>query len=115
MLIVAKSATTAALANLFSRELPKAPQLKIVWLTPVLGLPDQPGKIAAIDAPGLLVIGTADHHYDSALVEQLLASDRLTPCIIEGGDHSLDIAGDVPGSVAALGATLDAVRMFLER
>lgn len=115
LLIVAKSATTAALANLFSRELPEVPSLKIVWLTPVLGLPDQPGKIAAIDATGLLVIGTADHHYDPALAEQLLAPGRLTPCIIDGGDHSLDIAGDVPGSVMALGATLDAIRLFLER
>lgn len=115
LIIVAKSATTAAVANLFSRELPKIPSLKIVWLTPVLGLPDQPEKIAAIDTPGLLVIGTADHHYDSTIIEQLLAHGRLTPCIIDGGDHSLDIAGDVPGSVAALGAALGAIRAFLDR
>jgi hypothetical protein len=114
VVIVAKSITTVAIANLLSTVLPSGPRLRIVWLTPLIAIPEQCERIAAIATPGLIVIGDRDPVYDAANMDRLLANKHLQACVIAGGDHSLDIAGDIPASIAALNQAIAAIGAFID-
>jgi len=86
-LIVAKSLGTMAAPLAAERGLPA------VWLTPLLEITAVAEAMAANPAPQLLVGGTADDLWDSALAAEL----RGRGCEvleIQGGDHLLMASGD---------------------
>jgi predicted alpha/beta-hydrolase family hydrolase len=77
---------------------------------PVLGR-----QMQECDTPSLTIIGTADPHYDVDYLERLALNQRHEILSIQDGDHSLDLAGDLEGSIVALRRVVDAIGEFVEK
>jgi hypothetical protein len=105
LVLVGKSLGTHALAHLVSLGADAA----LVWLTPPLAGLD--ASIAETQQRSLVVIGTADPHYDDALMAPLRARHRVLE--IEDADHALEIAGDEAKTSAAHATWLGALRAFV--
>jgi hypothetical protein len=103
-LLIAKSLGTNAAALAAARGLPA------VWLTPVLTMPWVVAALERATAPFLLVGGTADKLWDSAVAH------RLTPYVfeVEDADHGMYVPGPLTDSIAVLGRMVTAVEEFLD-
>jgi hypothetical protein len=103
-LLIAKSLGTNTAALATERSLPA------VWLTPVLTMPWVATALSRATAPFLLVGGTADTHWDSAL------AGHLSPHVleVEGADHGMYVPGPLTESVAVLARVVTAVEEFLD-
>lgn len=112
LIVIGKSVGTRAMGHILTAEtLP--PVSRAVWLTPLLHDPLLREQLRSIVTPSLAVIGTADEHYDPTYIQELQETHGYVTTIIAGANHSLDITGDVLGSVRALSGTLEAVAEFL--
>ncbi len=106
LVLVGKSLGTIALAELYrTADLGQAPS---IWLTPLLGQEAVRNALASLDAPALVVLGTADPHSDPALLPQ----DGFETLVVEGADHGLELPDPV-ASVDALRRVVDAMARFL--
>lgn len=103
-LLIAKSLGTNAAVLAAARSLPA------VWLTPMLAVPWVAAALGRATAPFLLVGGTADESWDSALAH------RLSPHVLEvdGADHGMCVPGPLTQSIAVLGRVVAAMEEFLE-
>jgi hypothetical protein len=103
-LLIAKSMGTYACGLAADRDLPA------VWLTPLLTLPHVVAALDRATAPFLLVGGTADPGWDSAVAR------RLTPHVFEvvGADHGMYVPGPLTASIAMLARVVDATAEFLD-
>jgi hypothetical protein len=61
----------------------------------------------------LIVIGTADPHFNEALLDEIKRETDSEMLIIEGADHSLEIGGDVLRSLAAMEKVIRAIQSFV--
>jgi hypothetical protein len=93
---VAKSLGTLVLAYLL--ELSELPNQEFIWLTPIFKNAMFLETVTTKPHKGLFAIGSSDQHFDLALLEQVKASGGQV-LVFEGANHSLEIAGDVIGSV----------------
>jgi hypothetical protein len=102
--VIAKSLGTYAAGQAADRGLPA------IWLTPLLHDPVLVTALRAATGPFLLVGGTADRAWDSALARD------LTPHVleIEGADHGLYVPGRLAASAEVLGRMATAVEDFLD-
>lgn len=87
-LVVAKSLGTWAAPLAAERQLPA------IWLTPILEIPEIAQAIADNPAPQLLVGGTADAFWHSAIARDL-ESPTCQVCEIADADHVMMVPGDV--------------------
>lgn len=113
--LIGKSMGTLAIAGLDPATLAGRRSPHVVWLTPLLRDPAVLAAIRAVDRPGMVVIGTDDGHYDEALLDDLATLPHLSISVHPGADHSLDIPGDIDGSIATLRAVIADVRSFAFR
>jgi pimeloyl-ACP methyl ester carboxylesterase len=108
-LLVGKSLGTHAALLASERGLPA------VWITPLIA----PGQwygdsvvraLRRATAPCLLIGGTADESWDSALARE------LSPHVFEaeGADHGLFVPGPLANSIAVMGDVVTAVERFLD-
>jgi len=104
-LLVAKSLGTNAAGLAADRELPA------VWLTPLLTFPWVVEALRRATAPFLLVGGTNDEAWDSALARE------LTPHVLEvpDADHGMYVPGPLTDSIAVLAQVVVAVEDFLTK
>lgn len=109
--LVGKSLGTLAAAGLLDRS--TVPEARVVWLTPLLRNGPLCEAIARLDHRALFVAGTADPHFERSSLDRLVASTGGEALLIDGADHSLDIAGDVVGSIEALAAAMRAIAAFV--
>jgi pimeloyl-ACP methyl ester carboxylesterase len=81
-----------------------------VWLTPVLTAPWVVDALRRATAPFLLVGGTADKLWDSALAR------RLSPHVLEvaDADHGMYVPGPLTASIAVLSQMVQTVEQFLD-
>jgi hypothetical protein len=110
--LVGKSLGTLAMGHLLTTT-PGLARARAVWLTP---LPQHAGLGAQIQrwaGRSLFVIGTADPAYDAARLQELTAATGGTAVVVNGADHSMEIAGDMPGSLAALTRIMEAIAQWL--
>ena len=112
MAMVGKSLGTLAMGHLLTMEEPAMP-MRAVWLTPLLGQERLRQQIVRFAGPSLFVIGTADSHYDPALLEDMRLATGGEAVVIDGADHGMDIAGDPVASVRALERIVEAMAGFL--
>jgi len=96
LLVIGKSLTTRAAGIAAERALPA------VWLTPLLNDSDSVGMLRARTAKALLIGGTSDPTWDSALAREL--SDDVVE--LEGADHGLARPRDAQAVVDAVAAFL---------
>lgn len=103
-LIVAKSRGTLALLLAVERGWPG------IWLTPLLDRPYLVDALKVATSNNLLVGGTADHFWNSA-VAKTSGQEVLE---FAGADHDLAIPGDPVASVEILGELVSTMKSFVE-
>ena len=87
---------------------------KVVWLTPLLTDPQAREMIKRIDNASLYVIGSADEVYDGAFVSRLEEKPSARVMVIDGADHSLEVADPVR-SIDILKDIVEAIQEFVWR
>jgi pimeloyl-ACP methyl ester carboxylesterase len=104
-LLIGKSLGSCAAKLAAERELPA------VWLTPLLVAPWVADALRRATAPFLLVGGTNDRAWDSALARE------LTPHVLEvpDADHGMYVPGPLTDSIAVLTQMVVAVEDFLTK
>lgn len=103
VVLVTKSLTSHAVRVAAQRN------LSGIWLTPLLHNDEIAAGFAALQAPALLIGGTADESWDVS------AASRHDVLEIEGADHALQLPEDPAASVAALGRIVDRMDEFVGR
>jgi hypothetical protein len=109
--LIGKSLGTLAMAALLASD-ERVRGADCIWLTPLVKDDRLRAVVAARRPRSLFVAGSADHHYDRALLDEVIASTGGGRLVIEGADHSLEIAGDVLSSVEAMARVVRAIRDF---
>jgi predicted alpha/beta-hydrolase family hydrolase len=114
VLLIGKSLGTIAMGHLLTTE-PMVAHARAIWLTPLLRNDRLRAQIQRSGHRSLFVIGTADPHYHAAYLAEVQAATRGETVIIEGGDHSLEVGGDVFASLQAVEQVLRAMEAFLRK
>lgn len=112
--VMGKSLGTVAMAALAqSRVL--GPGTEAVWLTPLLAHPPVQAAARSSGWRSLAAVGTADPvpEADPAVAVRVMGETGGTVVRVPGGDHALEVAGDVHATVRGLGDLLAALRDFL--
>lgn len=104
IVLVGKSLGTLALTDLLTGPVAGA-DVGCVWLTPLLNDDGLRHAAQALRPPSLTVIGSADPLYDRSLLDELATATGGRALVVDGADHSLEIAG-------SLAATLEALRRY---
>jgi predicted alpha/beta-hydrolase family hydrolase len=110
--LVGKSMGTLAMGHLLGGDtLPR--DTDAVWLTPLLKSDRVRDQIKASGRRSLFVIGTADPYYDAANLAGVQAATGGEAVVVDGADHSMEIAGDVLASLDAIRRIMVALKRFL--
>ncbi len=111
--VVAKSLTTLGLAGVDWTSLAGADRaVRLVWLTPLLREAEVAEQLSTTVVPSLIVIGTADHHFDQPTIDRLRERRTVSIELVEGADHSFGQRADIDRSLANIGQVVEAVRSF---
>lgn len=113
VVLVGKSLGTMAMAHLLDAQ--RWPIVATAWLTPILGRNDVRQELGKMSHRAFVAIGTDDGEYDQSLLHDLEQRHGVDVCTIERAEHSIDIVGDVPGSIAAVRIVTLRMQAFLER
>lgn len=112
MTFIGKSIGTRAMGCLLATN-PHPADVHAVWLTPLLRNDRLRAQIREHGSPSLFVIGTADPHYDASLLADVQEATGGDAIVVQGGDHSLEIAGNTPKSLDAIVQTIHALATFV--
>lgn len=104
VVLVTKSLTSHAVGLAAERRIPG------IWLTPLLHNDAIAAGFSSLQAPALLVGGTADESWDAG-VARAAGHEVLE---LEGADHALQIPGDPLASVDSLGRVVQGMQEFVE-
>ena len=96
--LVGKSLGTMALGEVVRSE--AIPAATALWLTPIWQHAPTFAAARSCEWESLYAVGTADPTF----VPSLHAELRGATVVVDGGDHALQVAGDVLGSISALEA-----------
>jgi dienelactone hydrolase len=110
--LLGKSLGAGVAAYLCGSE-PSLAAARAAYLTPALASPLFDPLLARTSQPALLAIGTADRYYDPQALERLLATKPFDLVLVEGADHSMDVAGDLVASLEAVRKVVNAAVAFL--
>ena len=109
--LVGKSLGTLAMGYLLADQMVE-PRCAI-WLTPLVKRDELRRQMLHQRSRSLVVIGTADPHYDADLLRQLQEAPGGEELVIPGADHSMEIEGDTLRSVQVLEQIVQTVGRFL--
>lgn len=110
--LIGKSLGTRAMGHLLTAE-NQLREANAIWLTPVLRSERLCTQIKEWGRRSLMVIGTADPHFNQALLDEIQRETDSEMLIIEGADHSLEIGGDMLQSLAAMEKVIRAIQAFV--
>ncbi len=110
--LVGKSIGTLGMGHtLTTEDLPEA--VYAVWLTPLLRLDMLRAQIAKYGGASLFATGTADPHYDADRLAEVVAATNGEAIVVPEANHSLEVPGEVMGSVKAMEQVLSAMKAHL--
>ena len=109
--LVGKSIGTLALGYLLATT--PMPPVRCIWLTPLLRNDQLRSQMCQIKHPALIVIGTADPHYNATYLAEVEAATDGWSVIIEDADHSLEIDGKLVESIQAQARIIEAMEQFI--
>ena len=112
MTLIGKSLGTRAMGHLLTTE-DQLKEAHAIWLTPVLRSESLCRQIKEWGRRSLIVIGTADPHYNQALLDEIRGATDSEMLVVEGADHSLEIGGDVLRSLDAMQQVIHAIQSFV--
>jgi len=110
--LIGKSLGTRAMAHLLATE-EALQSTATVWFTPPWHEAPIRASLLAARQPALVVIGTADPHYDPDLAAEIRQAINGKMLVIADAEHGLEVTGDVVRSVQAIEQTMRAVQRFL--
>ncbi len=110
--LVGKSLGTRAMAHLLATE-GSLRAADTIWFTPVWREEPVRAALLAAEQRALVVIGTADPHYDPHLADEVRQAINGELLVIPDAEHGLEIEGDVIRSVRALDEAMRAVVRFV--
>jgi predicted alpha/beta-hydrolase family hydrolase len=112
VVLIGKSLGTLAMGHLLTMADPP-PAVGAVWLTPMLTKERLRQQISRYGGPSLFVIGTADPHFDPAVLEKMQVATTGEAVVVRNADHGMDIPGDPIASVRAVERVVEALSRFL--
>lgn len=107
--LIGKSLGTLGMAHLLAGEPTLPPSVQLVWLTPLIQDAVLCEQLRRYAGSSLLVIGTSDPFFDAARLDELGQIAELQIMQVAGGDHSLNLAEDVVGSIKVLESVMAAI------
>jgi hypothetical protein len=110
--LIGKSIGTRAMGHLLAAE-ERLPSLRCVWLTPILRNETLHAQITRRPHRALFVVGTADSHYDPAKLAEFRQATAGESLVIENGDHSLEVSGNIVQSIRLLEEIIVKIQAFL--
>ncbi len=113
MILIGKSIGTLTLAALLQAG--EAQGALVIWLTPLLHQPIVVNAALAAQTPSLFIVGNADHTYDASAMERIRQATGAEVVLIEGGDHRLEVEGDIYRSLRAMEEILHGIEKFVAR
>jgi hypothetical protein len=87
---------------------------RCVWSTPILASEWLCAQIRKHRPPSLFIIGTADHFYRPAVLQELADVTKGRALVLEKVHHGMEIEGDIAGTLAAMRRMADALETFIE-
>ena len=116
LVLLGKSIGTITLTHLLQGSMlsgDMTAQAITVWLTPLLHQPHLVTAVLQCKGPSFFACGSADPTYDPAALERIRAATCATAFIAPGADHSLEIPGNIMGSLHILEEYLQKLAGFL--
>jgi pimeloyl-ACP methyl ester carboxylesterase len=113
IILIGKSIGTLALSQLIASG--QAQGALLIWLTPLLHQPALVEAAISHRGPALFIVGTADRTYDPSALDRIRSANGANVIFIEGGNHSLEVEGDIYTSLNSMGEILRGIQGFLER
>ncbi len=110
-LLVGKSLGTLAVGHLLD-SFPETRDCKVIWHTPLIGLPDLFEQIEKHHPESLFVIGSADPYYDKDNLSKLVIATRGHAVVVEGADHSMEVE-DVKSSLNVMKQIVESIEAFI--
>ena len=110
--LVGKSIGTIAMGHLLAD--PVFQKATCIWITPLLTVEWLRTRIEQTHPRSLFILGTADKFYLPDILKQLEHSTGGRSVLIEGANHGLEIAGDIPKSLVALNQIVQALQEYLK-
>ncbi|MFN2198823.1 MAG: alpha/beta fold hydrolase [Anaerolineales bacterium] len=114
LVLVAKSIGTLALSMLLINQ-PELRSRTTIWLTPLFRLPLVEQATQQLSGPALFVAGTGDSTYDPERLAYLQQHIQAEALIFPQANHSLEIPGDLPGSIDNLQEMMHGIADFVDR
>jgi hypothetical protein len=108
---VGKSIATLVLAQIIEQRF--SLESEFIWLTPLFKNNHFLETITTKNHRSIFFIGSSDQHYDPALIEQVSKASAGQVIVLEGANHSLEIAGDVFGSIQIQARIANQIKEFL--
>ncbi len=113
LVLVGKSIGTLTLAALFAQgsEFINTPA---IWLTPLFRQPAVLDSALRFQGQSLFICGRADPSCEAGAFKQVQALTTAQTLLVPKADHSLEIPGDMPGSLQVLERVMAACAAFLD-
>jgi hypothetical protein len=112
--LIGKSLGTLAMGHLLSTAaLPE--RVDAIWLTPLLRVEYVRQQILNCGHHSLLVIGTADPHYDAECLDEIQQSTGHEVLTIDGADHTFDLKDGVIPTIKVLEKLITDLEQFLAK
>ena len=111
LVLIGKSIGTFSLAYLVTQGGYSA--ATTIWLTPLLRQPWLVQAASQCRGPALFVAGTGDTTYDPAALVRIREATGARALILDGGNHSLEVPGELDRSIAWIGKYVQEIKSFL--
>ena len=112
--LIGKSLGTLAMGHLLLT-VPQMPQVRAIWLTPLLKRLEFRTPIQRVHPRSLFIIGTEDPHYDAAQLTELEKVTQGETLVIEGAGHLLEVPGGIIPSLQVMEQIMHTIQRFFER
>ncbi|TFF95113.1 hypothetical protein EU546_03845 [Candidatus Thorarchaeota archaeon] len=111
--LVGKSLGTIALAYILE-EIPDSRDLRFIWHTPLILLPQVQRAIKEYSPRSLLVIGTEDPHFDESVLTELVQRADVNRAVIEGANHGMEASTDPIGLLQVMEQVIQSLEEFFD-
>ncbi len=110
--LIGKSLGTFAMAHLLACGL-DLPRLDCIWITPVLKQESLLEQMLACRHMSLVVAGSSDPYSDAKGLDRLEKEIGMRVILIEGADHSLEVAGNVVETLRGMQRMVHSIEGFM--
>jgi len=112
LLLGGKSMGTLTMTLLLNQD-KKMLSATTLWLTPLLYMPPVVQVIKELQGPAFIAGSDADPTFDMEVVSEITETPNISTLVVNGGDHSLEIPGDVHRSLKELSRITNSLSSFL--